>query len=277
MNGCNVSDEVIFIAPISSLMKRAGTTGELADEALYGMTASIIDKENGMLKVTMRYRYEGFVEPQCVICGVDVKKWEARASYRIIAPFADILEEPAFQSNAITTLPRGALLEVGEPFYDEKGETDWLDATLVDGQKGFVRRPSVRMARQWQELDPDRMRRKVVADAMLYMGAQYRWGGKSHYGIDCSGLTAMAYLLNGLSIYRDARMVEGYPVKEIPAEAVKPADMLFWPGHIGLYLGDGRYIHATGKSSGVVINSLRPEHSEYREDLAIVEKWGSVF
>ena len=78
-------------------------------------------------------------------------------------------------------------------------------------------------------------------------------------------------------IYRDARIVEGYPVKEIAAETAKPADMLFWPGHIGLYLGDGRYIHSTGKSSGVVINSLRPEHAEYREDLAIVAKWGSVF
>ncbi len=276
MNGCRVGDDVIFIAPVSSLMKGAGTTGELADEALYGMTASVIDKENGMFKVNMRYRYEGFVDPQYVLCCA-VKEWEARASHCVIAPFADIQEEPFFQSNAITTLPRGALLEIGEPFYDETGRTDWLTAILADGQKGFVRSPSVRLARKWQELDPERMRKNVVADAMLYMGAQYRWGGKSHYGIDCSGLTAMAYMLNGLFIYRDARIVEGYPVKEIAAETAKPADMLFWPGHIGLYLGDGRYIHSTGKSSGVVINSLRPEHAEYREDLAIVAKWGSVF
>ena len=277
MNGCHVGDDVVFIAPVSSLMKGAGTTGELADEALYGMAAPIVDKENGMLKVNMRYRYEGFVEPQCVIYDVDVKEWEQRASYRVIAPFADIQEEPSFQSNAITTLPRGALLEIGDPFYDEKGKSEWLSAILADGQNGFVRSHSVRLARKWQELDPERMRKNVIADAMLYMGAQYRWGGKSHYGIDCSGLTAMAYMLNGLFIYRDARIVEGYPVKEISAEAAQPADMLFWPGHIGLYLGDGLYIHATGKSSGVVINSLKPEHPEYREDLAIVEKWGSVF
>jgi cell wall-associated NlpC family hydrolase len=71
--------------------------------------------------------------------------------------------------------------------------------------------------------------------------------------------------------------VEGYPVKEIPAEQGKPADLLFWPGHVALYLGEGRYIHSTGRSSGVVINSLDPQHPDFREDLAGREKWGSVY
>lgn len=59
-------------------------------------------------------------------------------------------------------------------------------------------------------------------------------------GIDCSGLVSMAYLLCGISIYRDARIVEGFPIREIDRGDMKPGDLLFFPGHVAMYLGDGR-------------------------------------
>ena len=50
---------------------------------------------------------------------------------------------------------------------------------------------------------------------------------------------------------------------------VKPGDLLFFPGHVAMYLGEGRYIHSTGRSGddGVVFNSLNPADPDYREDL----------
>jgi beta-lactamase class A len=87
----------------------------------------------------------------------------------------------------------------------------------------------------------------------------------------------MAYMLNGLYIYRDAGIADGFPIREIPAEAARTGDLLFWDGHVALYLGDNRYIHSTGLSSGVVINSLDPAARDFREDLAAVKKWGSAF
>ena len=81
-------------------------------------------------------------------------------------------------------------------------------------------------------------------------------------------------------IYRDARLVEGWPMHEIPKEQVRRGDALYFPGHIALYLGEGRYIHSTGAagSGGVVLNSLDPADPLYREDLVkCLNAVGSIF
>ena len=130
--------------------------------------------------------------------------------------------------------------------------------------------------------DEAQFRKNVVQTAMLYQGTQYRWAGKTINGIDCSGLCSMAYMLNGVYIYRDADIVAGYPVRQIvdgaewqadPQAALaklRPADLLYYKGHITMYIGDGKYIHSTGRagSDGVVINSFDPKDVLYREDLA---------
>jgi cell wall-associated NlpC family hydrolase len=184
------------------------------------------------------------------------------------------MSEPSYESHIMKTVPRGGLLAIS---LQNSGQGEgWVSATLADGAKGFVRERSVRTVDIWSGPE-DELRAKVAADARRYLGAQYRWGGKSHAGIDCSGLASMAYMLNGLYIYRDAKIVDGFPIKEIPAESAAMGDLLFWEGHVALYLGDSRYIHSTGRSSGVVINSLDPAAPDFREDLANVKRWGSAF
>ena len=104
---------------------------------------------------------------------------------------------------------------------------------------------------------------------MLYRRTHYRWGGKSPLGIDCSGLVSMSYLLNGIVIWRDASIREGFPVHAIELKDAKAGDLLFFPGHVAMYMGNGRYIHSTGKagSDGVTFNSLDPDAPDFRADL----------
>ena len=132
---------------------------------------------------------------------------------------------------------------------------------------------------RWYGGSEDAFRAAVCEQAKKYMGTEYRWGGKSGRGIDCSGLVSSAYMQCGVLIYRDAKIIEGWPMHEVAFENKKPGDALFFPGHVALYLGEGRYIHSTGAaaSGGVVINSLS-ERPAVSEDLVkCLYAVGSIF
>jgi beta-lactamase class A len=109
------------------------------------------------------------------------------------------------------------------------------------------------------------------------MDTQYRWGGKSHFGIDCSGLSSMAYMMNGLLIPRDGDQQQEY-LKSINREEAKPGDLVFFPGHVAVYIGKGQYVHSTGREGYTLINSFNKGHEDYREDLDnIYTGTGTIF
>lgn len=92
---------------------------------------------------------------------------------------------------------------------------------------------------RWYGGSEDAFRAAVCEQAKKYMGTEYRWGGKSGRGIDCSGLVSSAYMQCGVLIYRDAKIIEGWPMHEVAFENKKPGDALFFPGHVALYLAKG--------------------------------------
>lgn len=126
----------------------------------------------------------------------------------------------------------------------------------------------------------DALRFSVCQTARLYLGSQYRWGGKSPRGVDCSGLVSSVYMQHGVLIGRDRQIMEGFPVHEINFADKKPGDLIYFKDHVAMYLGGNKYIHATDAavSGGVVINSFDPQDARYRADLAeSVVATGSIF
>ncbi|SHI97932.1 C40 family peptidase [Lutispora thermophila] len=237
---------------------------EVADESLYGMVLQLEEKlTDGWYKVKTHYDYEGFVhENDMLIDDERALEWSKMAEHYIIHNIADVMAEPKYQSYQLITLVRGDFIHL-----TGKEEGRWCEVELIDKTKGWVQKEFCKKMPKFDlDKEEDVVRKSLLDIAFLYMGTQYRWGGKSTMGIDCSGFVSMAYMLNGIIIYRDARLKEEY-MKSISIEEVKPGDALYFPGHIAMYIGDGKYIHSTGSSGRVVINSLNPEDEDYREDL----------
>lgn len=255
-------------SPICPLLSRPRWDCPLSDEALFGMAVEVLEQTTpGYWKVRTPYRYEGYAPARCLVPGDRAAdRWDALPRKAVFhRNFADVMSRPEFQSQITVTLPLGALAApTGEP------REGWQGVCLPDGREGFVRAGAL------APLPPDpatltegELRRRLTETARLYLRTPYRWGGKTPLGIDCSGLVFMAYLLNGIVIWRDAAMKEGFPIHPISREDLGPGDLLYFPGHVAMYLGKGQYIHATGKatSDGVVINSLDPGAPDYRPDL----------
>jgi len=102
----------------------------------------------------------------------------------------------------------------------------------------------------------------VVSAAMRYLGARYVFGGTSPAGFDCSGFVWYVHKALGKSVSRGLwGQLNGGP--RIALSALQPGDTVFFantymPGlsHAGIYIGGGRFIHASDESSGVKISSL---------------------
>jgi hypothetical protein len=96
-------------------------------------------------------------------------------------------------------------------------------------------------------------KQSVVDTAFMYLNAPYLWGGKTPFGIDCSGLTQMVYKLNGHTILRDAsqQATQGEALSFI--EESEPGDLAFFDNeegriiHVGIIMEDNYIIHAHGK------------------------------
>lgn len=98
---------------------------------------------------------------------------------------------------------------------------------------------------------------RAVRLARKQLGAPYRWGGASPAGFDCSGLVMWVYGRLGVSLPHNAAALYGVG-RSVPRSAIRPGDLLFFHGlgHVGLYIGRGRMIHAPQSGRRVEVQSL---------------------
>lgn len=96
-------------------------------------------------------------------------------------------------------------------------------------------------------------RSKILENALLYINAPYLWGGKSPFGIDCSGLTQMVYKIAGKKLPRDAYQQAEIGTTLSFVEEAKDGDLAFFDNdegsiiHVGILMNENEIIHASGK------------------------------
>ena len=111
-------------------------------------------------------------------------------------------------------------------------------------------------------------RMKLIEESFNYLGVKYRYGGESKSGLDCSGLTRLVYKTIGILLPQNSSLQYKNGI-EIGKEEALPGDLVFFKrgsgiGHVGIYLGNDLFIHASYTLKRVVISSLSERYFKER-------------
>lgn len=221
---CNLS--------IVPLRANDSDTSEMISQVLFGEHFEVIEKLKNWSKIRLAFdNYEGYI---------DNKQYEEISEEYFIAlsnetPIysSEIVDFITNNKNELTTIPLGVNL----PFYkDEKLQINnkpyFYEGTILSGKTG---------------------KQEILKKAFTYLNSPFLWGGKTPFGIDCSGFTQMVYKLCGYSLLRDAKnqATQGEVLSFI--EESEPGDLAFFDDdegiitHVGIILNDYNIIHVHGK------------------------------
>lgn len=147
--------------------------------------------------------------------------------------------------------------------------------TKVDLTAEAINRFGPRKARQLAEeslqSEAEGERPDIVRTALAYRGSRYVRGGTGRRGFDCSGFTRHVFAKYGKNLphYSKAQADCGRPVQR---DDLQPGDLVFFhthrPGisHVGIFIGDDKFVHASTRRRGVIVSSLKQPYyaSRYR-------------
>jgi cell wall-associated NlpC family hydrolase len=115
------------------------------------------------------------------------------------------------------------------------------------------------------EGDPEAIR----LSSLLFYGTPYRFGGSSSHALDCSGFVQKVFRANGIELPRDSRAQAKYGYK-VSLSELKPGDLLFFKtykrdvSHVGIYIGDGKMVHAATRGGQVMVSSIHEPYYRQR-------------
>ena len=122
----------------------------------------------------------------------------------------------------------------------------------------------------------------LIVTALFFQNAPYLWGGRTLFGIDCSGFSQIVFKLNGIKLNRDAwQQAEQGAVVDFLPEA-KSGDLAFFDNaegriiHVGIMLGTNKIIHASGKVRVDTIDNqgiYNAEMGRYTHKLRIIKRF----
>lgn len=223
---------------IIPVRKEPAESSEMVTQLLFGEHFELIEKTENWSKLRLAFdQYEGWVDSKMITPIQESLFIDLNKKLQVLAndTFNIVFQEKSYSNKLIVP---------GSSFpYCDLDEKSFLIADKKYFYQGKVSE-NVRI---------ESRRDSIIESALKYFNSPYLWGGRTPYGIDCSGLTQMVYKLNGIVLPRDAsqQVKIGAPLTFV--EEALPGDLAFFDNeegritHVGIIWDRHKIIHASGK------------------------------
>lgn len=221
---------------IIPLRKEPSEKSEMTSQILFGEHFEVHEQFMGWCRVTLGYdHYEGWVD-QKMITEIPDRTYQKIAN----SPFAvctDIFNIIPVDEEQNMMIVAGSTLPCWRPYKKEFS----------------INREIYGMTGKFMYHQPADIRKFIIQQSLMYFNVPYLWGGRSPFGIDCSGLTQVIYKQAGMKIPRDASQQVHLGTAFSFVEEAMPGDLAFFDDeegniiHVGIIWEKNKIIHASGK------------------------------
>ncbi len=268
-----LGDEIWGIAynSVGTIRSDKKYSSELVSQILMGTPVRILEKEGEWRRVQTPDKYIGWINGSIQPISKSALQHYLKQPQIIVTAFnAKAYSKSDVNSSPISDLVAGDMLVV-------KNETpDFFHVVYPDKRKAYISKNDAKSLNTWLN-DIQLTGESLVHTAKQFMGIPYLWGGTSTKGVDCSGFTKTVYFLHGIILARDASQQVRYGKlidEKGDFENALPGDLVFFGEkdkenngrervvHVGIYIGNKRFIHA---SDYVRISSFDANDALYDE------------
>lgn len=224
-------DPATISVPVAQLRPVPDLARGIDTELLFGESVRVFDRRDGFAWVQAEEdSYVGYL-PETMLSEPVV------ATHWISAPRTFVYPEAELRKPVVTALSMGSRIVVtGE------AETRGTRYFTLAGGGAVIANHCIPAG---ASADAD-----YVAIAARFVETPYLWGGRSGFGIDCSGLVQLALMMAGKSAPRDSDMQAGFG-EPIDREERRRGDLVFWKGHVAIMEDAQTILHANGHTMSV--------------------------
>ena len=263
---------------VANLRTRPSHAAEMATQALLGSRVDILEKNGGDYRVRTPEGYIAWVPTSSIVTMTEREydAWKNLDKIIFTDSYGKSYANKELQGSQISDLVFGnilALMEEGEAYFKVQ---------YPDQKTAFIEKSQSQSFDSWLT-SRNPTAENLIKDAKTMLGLPYLWGGTSVKGVDCSGFTKTAFLMNGIIIPRDAsqQVLEGEPIEildennefspDLALKNLRKGDLLFFAAgknktpnarvtHVAIYMENGEFIHSAGS---VRINSMLKDADNY--------------
>ncbi len=266
---------------VACVREKPSHAAELGTQVVMGTPVKLHGKNGAWWKIETPEGYQGYVIDNSLRLMSRDAMAEWRAAKRVVVTSGDqtYIYSDCGQSvsERISDVVNGSIL-VGSASDEIDSALGCVAVLLPDGRRGCIASNDIEdlesLASNTCNMD------SVVAFAQRHMGVPYLWGGTSSKSMDCSGLSKIAYFSQGIILPRNASQ-QAKIGQSVSVGEMQPGDLLFFGNrssgkinHVGIYIGDGRFIHSSGR---VRVSSLDASCPDYEPiDLIVARRFGRV-